>query len=160
MQGFTCLHGVRSPYCTTAILYSACTPIFSDLRALRFKVFMGISFLINIYEMGCTLNAVKMILYAQAAHYFIHLILSLAQDSLFCLSAQVQGGTRLLWNQQWHFRAANVSGLERSGRHGNNCWITTNNLNQVVTFASTASILLIFMLVNLLHQRKIWRFLS
>jgi len=57
---------------------------------------MGISFLINIYEMGCTLNAVKMILYAQAAHYFIHLILSLAQDSLFCLSAQVQGGTRLL----------------------------------------------------------------
>lgn len=47
-----------------------------------------------------------------------------------------------------------MNGLETSGRHGNNGWIMTNNLNQVVTFASTASILLIFILVNLLHQRK------
>lgn len=48
--------GVRSPYCKTIILYSASSNILLDLR---FKVFMGISFFMNIYEMGSTLNAIK-----------------------------------------------------------------------------------------------------
>lgn len=48
--------GVRSPYYKTIILYSASTTILLDLR---FKVFMGISFFMNIYEMDSTLNAIK-----------------------------------------------------------------------------------------------------
>lgn len=62
------MYGVRSPYCTTVILYSASTPILSDLRALRFNVFMGISFLINTYETDSTLNAIKVKLFGDAAY--------------------------------------------------------------------------------------------